>query len=114
MENLSFREYQIRSKTFAEYPKDWENPAPIYPYLGLTEEAGEVAGKMAKVIRDKRIYMTPDEEAGILAECGDVLWNLSQIVNDLGYDLEDVARDNLTKLKDRKERGVIKGTGDKR
>ena len=58
--------------------------------------------------------MVLELNTAILDECGDVLWNLSQIVNDLGYNLEYVARMNLDKLRDRKERGVIDGKGDKR
>jgi NTP pyrophosphatase (non-canonical NTP hydrolase) len=114
MENLSLNEYQKESSTFAIYPK--EDKPPMYPYLALAEEAGEVCGKLAKAIRKGDLEYGPSLElnTAILDECGDVLWNLSQIVNDLGYNLEYVARMNLDKLRDRKERGVIDGKGDKR
>lgn len=80
-----------------------------YLALGLCEEAGEVAKHFAKKIRDGKF-----DEKAVLKELGDVLWFVAMLARKCGYSLEDVARVNLFKLRDRKMRGVINGDGDER
>ena len=81
----------------------------IYPALGLGNEAGEVQGKIKKMLRDG----TFDKEA-IAAEIGDVLWYIAALCRDLEVDMAEVALKNLAKLKSRQERGTLKGSGDNR
>lgn len=102
---MTFDEYQINAHQFAAY-----GDRTMYPVLALAEEAGEVVGKFAKALR-KGVEV--DKEA-VKKELGDVLWNLSEICTLLDLDLEDVAIDNVRKLQDRIERGVIVGEGDNR
>lgn len=90
----------------------------IYPVIGLLGEAGEVADKVKKLIRDKGykpgdIIDHKDKEA-IMLELGDVLWYVSEIANNLDITLEEVGRRNLQKLTSRKERDMIHGSGDYR
>lgn len=90
----------------------------IYPVIGLLGEAGEVADKVKKLIRDKGykpgdIIDHKDKEA-IMLELGDVLWYISEIANNLDITLEEVGRRNLQKLMSRKERDMIHGSGDYR
>lgn len=88
--------------------------APLYFTLGLTGEAGEIAEKIKKVIRNNNAdYSTLDRE-DITKELGDVLWYIAMIAHTFDISLEDVAKTNLTKLADRKARGVLKSTGDNR
>tara|TARA_R110000737_G_C14537741_1_gene478413 strand:+ start:855 stop:1208 length:354 start_codon:yes stop_codon:yes gene_type:complete len=117
MENLSFNEYQREAKATAIYPNGLSEGIGLYPILGLAEEAGEVVGKVAKFIRkqgDQRSFATEELSKDVALEIGDCLWMIANIAQDFGYNLEDVARMNLDKLRDRKERGVIEGSGDKR
>ena len=86
----------------------------IYPSIGLFGEAGEVANKVAKVIRDKEGIFSAEDREAIIKEIGDVLWFCAALTNDLGFSMEDVAQANLDKLRDRHERGVIQGSGDNR
>ena len=86
----------------------------IYPTLGLANEAGEVAGKIKKIFRDRKGEITPEDRSSIKYELGDVLWYLSQVCTSLDIDLADVAESNLKKLFSRKARGALKGDGDKR
>lgn len=88
------------------YPRD---NALAYLGLGLTGEAGEVADKLKKWIRDEEA----DWES-VVDELGDVLWYVAQIAGYLGYDLSEVALRNIKKLEDRKARGVLGGSGDNR
>ena len=81
----------------------------IYPALGLGNEAGEVQGKIKKMLRDD----TFDKEA-IAAEIGDVLWYIAALCSDREKDMAEVAVKNLAKLKSRQERGTLKGSGDNR
>lgn len=88
----------------------------VYPTLGLTGEAGEVADKVKKVLRGDNGTREFDDEAreAIAYELGDVLWYAAALAKDLGYDLEDIARMNLRKLQDRQSRDKIHGNGDDR
>ena len=109
---MDFSEYQTRSRTTAQYPAIGH--AVIYPVLGLTNEAGEVAGKIKKVFRDQAGEISEETRAALQAELGDVLWYLAQICTELDIPLEQVAEVNLAKLSDRQARGAIKGNGDNR
>ena len=76
---------------------------------GLAAEVGEVHAKFQKYFRDE-VY----DNAAVLKELGDVLFYTTALANALGYNLEDVMLSNYIKLKDRKQRGVVKGNGDER
>lgn len=103
----------------AVYPKEFK---VIYPALGMNGEAGEVADKVKKVIRDLSIVrdsqgsiIIPDDKREELAkEIGDVLWYVATMSYDLGYSLEEIAVMNYHKLKSRQQRHKINGEGDNR
>lgn len=108
----SFSTYQRESrKTWNVIPTD--HPI-VYPTLGLANEAGEVAGKIKKIFRDKGGKITEEDRQALKYELGDVLWYLTQICTELGLSLEEVAATNLEKLFSRLERGQIRGEGDNR
>lgn len=109
---MQFNDYQTQSRRTAIYPDAGKNMT--YPVLGLCGEAGEVAEKMKKVMRDKGGYFDHDSRAAIRKELGDVLWYVSQIASELRFDLDLIAQENLDKLNDRMLRGKIKGDGDDR
>lgn len=98
--------YQEAAKTFAIYKMEY---AIIYPALGLASEAGEVAGKIKKSLRDG-----VNTYNDIADELGDVLWYVAVLADDLGIDLSKIADRNIQKLTDRKNRDVIAGSGDNR
>lgn len=109
---MNFSEYQEKSRVTAKYPDAGKNY--IYPTLGLAGEAGEVAEKIKKVIRDHGGEVSDDTRAEIEKELGDVLWYVTQLASELHISMEDVAEGNLKKLYDRMERGVLSGSGDNR
>lgn len=109
---MTFQEYQVASRKTAIYPNLGSNY--IYPTLGLVGEAGEIAEKMKKVIRDEGQVMTPEKVQELSKELGDVLWYIAQLSTELGLELEDVANNNILKLQSRMERGTIHGDGDNR
>lgn len=87
-----------------------EKHAIMYPALGMCGESGEVAEKVKKWLRgDKEL-----DKFELMKELGDVMWYIASLADDLGYTLQDVIDANVTKLKDRAERGVRKGSGDNR
>ncbi len=106
MYEMTFEEYQIEAEKTAIYPKEHEI---VYPALGLAGEAGEVANKVKKMLRDGTFNR--DDVAG---EIGDCLWYIASLCRDLNFDMGYIARCNLDKLHSRMERGTIKGSGDKR
>lgn len=124
---MNFNEYQVEAMKNKVYGY---GDKITYPTLGLANEAGEVAGKVKKVLRDYNgDYNAPSKDTlrfngnelvvvpvreGIADELGDVLWYLAAVADDLGYDLETIAQMNITKLTSRRERGVIQGSGDNR
>ena len=105
---LNFAEYQQETMKTAVYDKE---VAVTYLALGLTSEAGEVAGKVKKWVRGDTEYVDTDE---IKKELGDVLWYVSQMAETFGLGLEDIAQANVDKLRSRMERDKIKGDGDNR
>jgi|TARA_B100001094_G_scaffold270315_1_gene275074 NTP pyrophosphatase (non-canonical NTP hydrolase) len=92
-----------------------EDKALEYLALGMTSEAGEVAGKVKKLIRDGE-----DKEGfemkklAIASEIGDVLWYCAMMAKEVGVPLNDIMKENLKKLHGRKERGTLQGSGDER
>tara|TARA_B100001094_G_C18194832_1_gene810012 strand:- start:2852 stop:3178 length:327 start_codon:yes stop_codon:yes gene_type:complete len=103
--------YQAAAKETAIYPKDL---GILYTTLGLVGEAGEVAEKLKKIIRDHGGEMDDDARQSIMLELGDVLWYLANLTSELGYSLRDVAGANIQKLEDRQARKKLHGSGDTR
>lgn len=98
--------YQEWTKTVAVYPKHMAIP---YCALGLAGEAGEVADKIKKIIRDGD---TEERRASIKAELGDVAWYLARLADEFGWTLSDIMNENIKKLESRRERCVLHGSGD--
>lgn len=88
--------------------------AIVYPTLGLANEAGEVAGKVKKIFRDRGGNISEEDRDALKQELGDVLWYLAQICTELDLALSEVASTNLAKLLSRVERGQLYGDGDDR
>ena len=110
---MDFDIYQIATKSTAIYPSDFRT-AVVYTSLGLASEAGEVAGKVKKAIRDEDGVFSQDRIEMISEEIGDVLWYCARLADELGLDLNDIARMNLDKLNLRKAVGKLGGDGDRR
>ena len=96
------------------YPREH---AVFYPALGLAGEAGEVANKIKKIMRDRKgdvNNLSGEIKEDIASEIGDCLWYISALATDLGIGLDGVVVENIRKLQKRKEKGTIHGSGDKR
>lgn len=109
---MTFSEYEREAGKTALYPRKGNNI--FYPTLGLAGEAGEVADKVSKIIRDDNEVITPERRAALIKELGDVLWYLAAVAGELGVSLDEVAKENLHKLASRQERGALHGAGDNR
>ena len=109
---MNFNDYQQKSRGTAKYPVIGHGV--IYPTLGLVNEAGEVAGKIKKIFRDKDGVIGEAEKEALKAELGDVLWYIAQMCSELNLSLDEVAEANIEKLLDRQTRGKIQGEGDNR
>lgn len=116
MPDYTFTEYQLGVDAVAKYPEVGSGSlnARLYAVLGMNGEAGEVAEKFKKIMRDKGGVFTQEDEDEILKEIGDVLWYTAALAAEMGYSLEEVAVRNLAKLNSRKARGVLNGSGDNR
>ena len=121
---MNASEYQVKAHDFASYGEN-----PMYPALGLSEEAGEVCGKIAKFIRkhegidpmtaryelENKVTITDDElkfRKDLSKELGDVLWMVAELCTNYGLDMGEVMAENIEKLADRKDKGLIIGEGD--
>lgn len=121
----TFNEYQREAvklrmstdKIRARYPDMDDDLLKIiavsYDGLGLGE-AGEVQGKLKKIIRDGGGVITPENIEEIKKELGDVLWYVASMCDTLGITMQDVATGNINKLQSRHKRGTIEGSGDNR
>ena len=103
---MEMSEYQRTAADTAIYKTEH---AVIYPALGLAAEAGEVANKVKKILRDGKF-----DREGIADEVGDCLWYIAALCRDLNIDIAEVAMGNINKLQDRKRRGKLNGEGDNR
>lgn len=124
--NFTFNEYDAQAGKTAIYPGHRRNL--IYPALKLAGEAGEVAEKVGKLLRDKgyvpmfndeyptddKYIINMDDRNELIKELGDVLWYLSALATELDTSLEAIARANIRKLADRAKRDVLGGSGDNR
>ena len=109
---MDFTDYQKQAKQTAKYPTIGQGV--IYPTLGLTNEAGEVSGKIKKIFRDKQGVIGEEDREALKAELGDVLWYLAQVATELNLSLSEIAEHNIAKLHDRQARGKIQGEGNNR
>lgn len=107
----TFEQYRAFVKDMKIYPA-WH--AVVYPALGLAGEAGEIAEKVKKVLRDSDSEWADDKRVALLGELGDPLWYITALADDLGFTLQEVVDANYAKLTSRKERGVLQGSGDDR
>lgn len=112
----TFDEYQLGASSTAVHPGALEGgtEAWVYLTLGLNGEAGEIAEKVKKILRDKNGVMTEEDKTNLAMEIGDVLWYAGRLADELGWSLDVIAQRNLDKLKSRKERNVLAGSGDAR
>jgi len=110
---MNFEEYQTRAHATSLNTKIGDSTI-VYPILGLANEAGEVAGKLKKLFRDKGGIVDQEFKDMMIGELGDTFWYLSETCTQLGISLESIADSNIQKLESRKARNVIKGSGDNR
>lgn len=117
-DEMTLDEYQDKASEFCFY-----KGSLLYPALGLAGESGEVVEKVKKLYRDDEINfmredmtdeLTAEQARAVALECGDVLFYIAAIANDIGYSLEEIADMNLAKLTDRQHRNVLTGSGDYR
>jgi NTP pyrophosphatase (non-canonical NTP hydrolase) len=109
---MDLNDYQSQALRTAIFPNRGNNFT--YPALGLAGEAGEVADKLKKVIRDNGGELTYPVAEAVGKELGDVMWYVAVLADELGFDLESIAINNLEKLASRSSRGVLTGSGDNR
>ena len=126
----TFDEYQVRTQDTAVYPDQGSFGGAMYAATALNEEAGEVAGKVAKFIRKSSGWdelltygvgyaintesYPEDLVLAVSKELGDVLYQAARVAEEFGLNLSDVATENIDRLADRKKRDVIIGEGDDR
>ncbi len=110
---MNFNDYQKQAMTTALNVGGAQQDF-YYRTLGLAGEAGEIANKVKKILRDKQGHISSEDKASLASELGDALWYIQSMASFLEIDLEDIAQANLEKLFDRKKRGTIGGSGDKR
>lgn len=108
---MDFDDYQRAAQRTAVYP---DANRVVYPALGLASEAGEVAGKIKKVLRDQGGDFEAAPLDALRDELGDVLWYVAVLATDLGLSLDEIAACNLDKLGSRASRGTLGGEGDRR
>lgn len=117
---MNFDTYQTKALETAIYPESGEPLGLAYTTLGLTNEAGEVAGLVKKFFRDTPDFLNPQPQevsnfqSKMAKELGDVLWYLATTAAELNLSLDDIAAANLEKLAARANRGTLQGSGDER
>jgi len=108
---MDFYSYQALAAETAIYDEKYRL---MYPAMGLAGEVGEVLNKVKKIYRDDDGHVTIEQREDLAKEIGDVFWYLAALCTDLDISMADAANGNVHKLFDRKERGVLSGSGDNR
>lgn len=111
---MNFNEYQKKAERTDTHVGAGGNDRFFYAALGLAGEAGEVAEKMKKILRDHGGTVDAARREEMKRELGDVLWYLAKIAREFDIPLDDVAEANIEKLYSRMERGKLHGDGDTR
>lgn len=113
---MEFDEYQEKAAKydFFEITDNLSEVGFVEKVLGLTGEAGEVADKIKKILRDKDGVVSDEDRGLVVKELGDVLWYVASIARYLSVPLSDVASGNIEKLESRYQRNMLHGEGDER
>jgi len=112
---MQINDYQTKVAETAIYPDAGKGSALALAYVGLgLGEAGEVQGKIKKVIRDDGGVLDDAARIAIAKEAGDLLWYVARIASEISMPLDVIAEMNVAKLASRAERGVLTGSGDDR
>lgn len=110
---MTFDEYQKLALTTAI-----RNPDPLMDKtiwaMGVSGEAGEVIEKWKKIVAYKDGVITDEDRTELSKELADVVWYIAVMSHSLGLSFDDIMKQNVAKLADRKKRGVTKGSGDNR
>lgn len=108
---MELNEFQQIAMSTAIYPNDGKIS---YLALALCGEAGEVADKVKKVLRDKGGCYSEKDKREIALELGDCMWYIANLASAIGYPLDDIAEMNRKKIEGRVRRGTLHGSGDER
>jgi len=111
---MNLNEYQQKAISTAIYPNQGYFYGLVYCALKLNGEAGEIAEKVGKLIRDDHCNISEEKRINLIKELGDVLWYIANLANELSTSLEYVAFTNLEKLAQRKANNTLHGSGDNR
>ena len=111
---MDFNEYEEKASDTAIFNDRSLEYKLMFLGLGVTGEAGEIAEKIKKIMRNDNGIVSDEKREGIKKEIGDVLWYLSQLSRTLGFSFEEAAQGNIAKIMDRKVRDAIKSEGDDR
>lgn len=110
---MTFDEYQKQAITTNLARKD-QIQELLQQVLGIGDEAGEVLAIFKKWIRDNDANIELLDKKNLAKELGDILWYIAVIADDLDISFDDIAAMNIEKLRSRKERGTLSGSGDNR
>jgi NTP pyrophosphatase (non-canonical NTP hydrolase) len=110
---VTFDEYQKQAIT-TNLTKQDQLQELMQQVLGLGDESGEVLAIFKKWIRDNGADINLLDKQNVAKELGDILWYIAVVAHDLGISFDDIATANIEKLRSRKERGVLNGSGDNR
>lgn len=112
---MQMSDYQDQAAQTAIYPGANTGSALALAYVGLgLGEAGEVQGKIKKILRDDQGVLTDQARIALAKEAGDLLWYVARLASEIEMPLEVIASINLDKLSSRAERGTLTGSGDDR
>lgn len=117
--------YRNGIRTWLEYLQDFCKPDQVmraiedrlalcYAALAHAGEAGEIAQRVSKMMRDVDFDLSCSTQNHLTPEIGDSLWTLSAVATEAGVEMDDAAGMNVEKLADRKARNVLGGSGDNR
>jgi len=96
---MNLKEYQEFCKTTAKKYESQKEEAFTWG-LGIAGEAGDVASCIKKTFAHDN-----DQKLGIRENLGDALWYAAMICNVFNWNIEEILKENIEKLKKRYPKG---------
>lgn len=96
---MDMDEYQVQAIKSIAIKSNQEN-ALAHRTLGLTGEAGIVANRVKKIIRDKKGVVTDEDVEVITKRLGDVLYYVAALADYYNIPLSQIAQQNINQSKE--------------
>ena len=96
---MNFDEYQQQVEEIYQIPPNFDNYLTYITWvLGVSAKAGELSWRISQLINENNGISDYKTNLQITEVMGFILWNMTQLANELQIDLDDIAVSSLQSL----------------